>query len=72
MIQSEKIQVCETCNPGPSPGKGTKGESMKMPSGLGSIIALIVLVLVVVFVAIGQMPLREGALIGGLAVARLT
>lgn len=46
--------------------------NLAMPSGLGAIIAVIVLVLCVVFVAIGQMPLREGALFGALAVARLT
>lgn len=47
---------------------------MTIPAGIGSIIAIIVLVLDVVFVAIGRPPggIEAAALIGGLAVARLT
>lgn len=41
------------------------------PSGVGAVIALVVLVLVVVFAAIGQMDLRMAALLAALAVARL-
>lgn len=42
------------------------------PSGIGAILAVIVLVLVVVFWAIGKMDPVLAGLIGGLAVARLT
>lgn len=42
------------------------------PSGLGAVLALIVLVLAIVFVVIGQMDLKVGALLAILAVARLT
>ena len=38
---------------------------------VGAIIALLVLVVDIVFLALGQVELRVGALIGGLAVARL-
>jgi len=44
---------------------------MTIPSGLGAVIALVILVVDVVLLALGQMPLREGLMIGGLAVARL-
>lgn len=44
---------------------------METPKGLGAVIAIVVLVVDVVFIALGQMPLREGLMIGGLAVARL-
>jgi hypothetical protein len=40
--------------------------------GLGSIFALIVLVLVIVFAAIGKMQVMEACLFGLLALARLT
>ena len=36
---------------------------------LGSLIAIVVLVLDVVFMALGQIDLKEGALIAGLALA---
>ena len=45
---------------------------MQIPTGLGQIIAIIVLVLAIVLLAVGQIPLREGVLIAALAVARLT
>ena len=38
---------------------------------VGWVIALLVLILCVVFIAIGQLPLLVGALIGGVALARL-
>jgi hypothetical protein len=41
------------------------------PWSLGSVIALVILVLVIVFVAIGHLPMLLGCLIGGLALARL-
>jgi hypothetical protein len=44
---------------------------MTWPSGVGAVIALVVLVLVVVFAAIGQMEIRLAALLGALALARL-
>ena len=43
-----------------------------MPSGIGAVIAIIVLVLVIVFMAIGQMDYKMGGLFALLAVARLT
>ena len=45
---------------------------IQWPSGLGAVIAIIVLILAVVFMAIGQMDLKVGILIALLAVARLT
>jgi hypothetical protein len=39
--------------------------------GIGGLIALIVLVLVIIFAVLGQLPLLLAGLIGGLAVARL-
>lgn len=41
------------------------------PLSLGSLIALVVLVLAIVFVAIGHLPATLGILIGLLAIARL-
>lgn len=41
------------------------------PVSIGGVIAIVVLVLVVVFAAIGQMDLKLAALLGALAVARL-
>lgn len=41
------------------------------PGSIGAVIAILVLVLAVVFVAIGQMDARAGGLIAALAVARL-
>lgn len=41
------------------------------PTGLGAVIAIIVLVLCIVFIAIGKLPLILGCLIAMLAVARL-
>lgn len=43
-----------------------------MPTGIGAIVAVIVLILAVVFMAINQMDLKVGILIAALAVARLT
>jgi hypothetical protein len=45
---------------------------MTIPSGLGAIIAIVVLVLAVVLIVVGQLPLVIGGLIAALAVARLT
>jgi uncharacterized membrane protein len=42
------------------------------PVALGSLIALLILILVVVLWAIGQLEPRLALLIGGLALARLT
>lgn len=42
------------------------------PISIGWIIALVILVLVVVFFAIGTLPAVLAVLIGGLALARLT
>ena len=41
------------------------------PVTIGWVIALLVLILCVVFVAVGQVPLIIGALIAGAALARL-
>ena len=46
--------------------------NITMPTGLGAIIAVIVLILAVVFMAIGQMDFKVGILLASLAVARLT
>lgn len=43
-----------------------------MPSGLGAVIAVVVLILAVVFLALGQADLKVMGLIAALAVARLT
>lgn len=40
--------------------------------GVGQIIAIVVLVVDVVLLVLGREPLVDGALIGGLAIARLT
>ena len=45
---------------------------MAFPSGVGAVIALVVLVLAVVFAAIGQLPMLLAVLFAALAVARLT
>ena len=42
------------------------------PFSIGSVIAVIVLVLAVVFMAVGQLDFKVGGLIAALAVARLT
>jgi hypothetical protein len=42
------------------------------PWTVGAIIAVVVLVLAVVFIAVGQMDIKVGGLIAALAVARLT
>jgi len=39
---------------------------------LGSVIALVVLLLAIVFVVMGKLPLLDGTLLGMLALARLT
>ncbi len=44
---------------------------MTIPTGLGAVIALLVLVLVVVLAVIGQLPVMLALLIGGCALARL-
>jgi hypothetical protein len=44
---------------------------MKFP-GIGEILALLVLLLCVVFAALGKLSLLEAGLIGALALARLT
>lgn len=41
------------------------------PVGIGFVVAVLVLVIDIVFLALGQVDLRVGALIAGLAVARL-
>ncbi len=45
---------------------------MAILPGLGSIIAIVVLVVAVVMAVVGTLPVVEAALISGLAVARLT
>jgi len=45
---------------------------MAIPTGLGQIIAIIVLVVAIVFAVIGELGLPVAALIAALAVARLT
>ena len=45
---------------------------MTIPTNLGSIIAIVVLVAAIVLLIVGQLPLTVGALIAALAVARLT
>jgi hypothetical protein len=42
------------------------------PMSIGSVIAIIVLILAIILVIIGQLPLVVGALIAALALARLT
>lgn len=42
------------------------------PVTIGSLIAIIVLILAIVFAATGQLDLKLAGLIGGLALARLT
>ena len=44
----------------------------KSPSGLGAIIAIIVLCVVVVLMVVGQMDTKLGAILAALAIARLT
>ena len=43
-----------------------------MPSGVGAIIAIVVLILVIVLAVVGQMDYKLAAFLGALAVARLT
>ena len=45
---------------------------MQIPTGLGSLIAIVVLVVAIVLLIVGQIPIAVGALIAALAVARLT
>lgn len=45
---------------------------MAMPTGIGALLAVIVLVVDVALLAVGHEPLPEGLMIAGLAVARLT
>jgi hypothetical protein len=40
-------------------------------SWIGAVLALLVLILDIVFIALGQLELKEGLLIGGLALALL-
>lgn len=42
------------------------------PITLGSVLALVVLVLSIVLIAVGRLPVLEGGLIGVLALARLS
>jgi hypothetical protein len=53
---------------------GQIGRAVKIewPSGLGAIVAIIVLVLAIVLMVVGQMDIKTGSLIAALAVARLT
>ena len=46
--------------------------NIAMPSGIGAVIAVIVLVLAIVFMAVGQLDYKVGGLLALLAVARLT
>ncbi len=46
--------------------------NIAMPSGLGAVLAVIILVLAIVLCILGKLPLLLAALIGGLALARLT
>jgi hypothetical protein len=45
---------------------------IQWPTGLGAIIAIVVLLLAIVFMVLGRMDLVTGSLIAALAVARLT
>ena len=45
---------------------------MQIPTGLGQLIAIVVLVVAIVLLIVGQIPLPIGALIAALAVAGLT
>ncbi len=45
---------------------------MTIPTGLGQVLAIIVLVLSIGLAAVGQLPLVVAALVAALAVARLT
>ena len=47
-------------------------EQIKSVGGFGAILAIVVLILAVVFAAVGQMDLKVAGLIAALAVARLT
>lgn len=44
---------------------------LSWPSGLGAILALLILVLAIVFIVLGQLPLMIGLFIVGLALTRL-
>lgn len=44
---------------------------MAFPNSIGAVLALIVLVLAVVFLAVGQIDLKVGVLIAALALARI-
>jgi hypothetical protein len=46
--------------------------TVQWPSGIGAIVAVVVLILAIVFVVIGQMDLKIGGLIALLAISRLT
>ncbi len=52
-------------------GRGQVNFSLP-PFSIGSVIAVIVLVLAVVFMAVGQMDFKVGGCLAALAVARLT
>lgn len=45
--------------------------NIPIPTGLGAVIAVIVLVLAVVFMAIGKLDIVTGGMLAALAVARL-
>jgi hypothetical protein len=53
--------------------KGGKAVTIAMPTGLGAIIAILVIVFAIIFLVLGQFSLLiAGILIAALAVARLT
>jgi hypothetical protein len=52
--------------------QGVTEMNLSLPTGIGAVIAVVVLILAVVFVAIGQMDFKVGILLAALAVARLT
>jgi uncharacterized membrane protein YhhN len=48
-----------------------EGFKVAIPTGLGAIIAIVVLILAIVLAVIGQLPMPIAGLIAALAVARL-
>lgn len=45
---------------------------VSIPSGIGAVIAVVVLVLAIVLMVVGQLDFKVGGLIAALAIARLT
>jgi hypothetical protein len=45
--------------------------NVSWPSGLGAILAVVILVLAIVFIVLGQLPLMIGLFLAGLALCRL-